>query len=87
MHLRGQFARWLENERARHARAGTALFQQRQHGKREGGRLAGPGLGEAQYVLAFKRGRNGLGLDLGGLGEAGCLDGGKDLFAQAKRIK
>ena len=40
-HLVGQFARGLEDEGARHAGAGAALFQQRQHGQHEGGGLAG----------------------------------------------
>ena len=32
LHLRGELARRLQDERARHARAGAALLQQRQHG-------------------------------------------------------
>ncbi len=50
--LRGEFARRLEDQRARHARPGAALFEQRQHRQREGGGLAGAGLGDAQNVAA-----------------------------------
>ena len=51
--LRGEFARRLEDQRARHARAGAPLFQQRKHRQREGGGLAGAGLGDAEHVAAF----------------------------------
>jgi hypothetical protein len=37
-----------------------------QHGQREGGRLAGAGLGAGEEVVALENGRNGLGLDGGG---------------------
>jgi hypothetical protein len=49
--LRGEFARRLEDQRARHAGAGAALFEQRQHRQHEGGGLAGAGLGDAEDVL------------------------------------
>ena len=48
LHLRGELARRLEDERARHARAGAALLEQRQHRQHEGGRLAGAGLRQAR---------------------------------------
>ena len=54
VHLRRQFARRLENERARHAGAGPAVFQQRQHGQHERCRLAGAGLGNADNVLLLQ---------------------------------
>ena len=53
-HLVGQFARGFEDQGARHAGAGAALFEQRQHGQHEGGGLAGAGLGEAHHVAALR---------------------------------
>ena len=50
-------------ERARHAGAGAALFEQRQHRQHEGGGLAGAGLGDAQHVAALEGGGDGLRLD------------------------
>ena len=50
--LGGELARRLQNQRARHAGAGAALFQQGQHRQHEGGGLAGAGLGDAQHVRA-----------------------------------
>ena len=52
--LRGEFARRLENERARHARPGAALFETAQHRQREGGRLAGARLGDAENVAPLQ---------------------------------
>jgi hypothetical protein len=63
VHLGRQFAGRLEDQRARHARPGAASFEHCQHRQDEGCGLSGSGLGDAQYVLAFQRGRDGLGLD------------------------
>jgi hypothetical protein len=52
--LRGEFTRRLEDQRARHARPGAALLEERQHGQHEGGRLAGARLGNADQVLALQ---------------------------------
>ena len=48
--LRGEFARRLEDQRARHAGAGAALFQHGEHRQHEGGGLAGAGLRDAEHV-------------------------------------
>ena len=67
-HLVGQFAGGLEDEGARHAGAGAALFQKGEHGQHEGGGLAGARLGEAHHVAALEGGGDGLGLDGRGRG-------------------
>ena len=61
--LGGELARRLQNEGARHAGAGAAALQHRQHRQGEGGCLAGPGLGDAQDVAALQGVGNGLFLD------------------------
>ena len=61
--LRGEFARRLQDQRARHARAGAPLLEQRQHGQDESGGLAGAGLGDAENVASGERMRDGLRLD------------------------
>ena len=76
--LGGEFARRLEDERARHARAGAALFEHRQHRQNEGGGLAGAGLGDAEHVAALQDVRNSLVLDGGGGLVAGRFDGGEN---------
>ena len=43
-------------------------------GKREGGRLAGAGLGDAEHVTPCEDVGDGFGLDRGGGGVAGLLD-------------
>ena len=82
--LRGEFARRLEDQRARHARAGAALLQHGEHRQREGGGLAGAGLGDAEHVAAREHVRDRLLLDGGGGGVAGRLDGGENFFGQAE---
>ena len=82
--LRGEFARRLEDQRARHARAGAALFEPRQHRQHEGRRLAGAGLGDAEHILALQGVRNGARLDRRRHGVAGVGDCGKDLWRQAE---
>ena len=62
-HLGGQFAGRLEDQRARHARPGAAAVQDVDHGQGERCRLAGTGLGTAQYVTAHEDVGNGLRLD------------------------
>ena len=54
LHLRGEFARRLEDERARHARAGAALFQHGDHRQHEGRGLAGAGLRDAEHVAGAR---------------------------------
>ena len=65
-HLGRELARGGEHEAARHARAGAAAGEPGDHGQDEGGGLAGPGLGDAEHVAPFERGRDGVGLDRGG---------------------
>ena len=77
--LRGEFARRLENERARHARAGAALFQHGEHRQHEGGGLAGAGLRDAEHVAARENVRDGLLLNGGRSFVAGRVDRGENL--------
>ena len=53
LHLAGELARRFEDQRARHAGAGAAVLEQRQHRQHEGRRLAGAGLREAEHVAAL----------------------------------
>ncbi len=82
--LRGEFARRLEDQRARHAGTGAALLQHGEHRQHEGRRLAGAGLGDAKHVAARENVRNGLVLNGGGGGVAGRSDGGENFFGQAE---
>ena len=82
--LGGELARRLQNERARHAGAGAAALEHRQHRQGEGGGLAGAGLGDAQHVAALQRVGNGLFLDWRRRVVAGRFDGVEHLFAQAE---
>ena len=82
--LRCQFAGRLKDKRAWHPGAGAALLKQRDHRQREGRRLAGAGLSDAQHVLALHHMRDGLRLDRGRGGVAGRGNGREDLVAQAQ---
>ena len=64
--LRGEFARRLEDQRARHAGAGAAVLQHGQHRQHEGGGLAGAGLRDAEHVAPREHVRDRLFLDRGG---------------------
>ena len=57
-HLGGQFTRGAQHQAARHARAGPATAQQRDHRQGEAGGLAGSGLRDPQHVAAFQGGRD-----------------------------
>ena len=85
--LRGEFARRLENQRARHSRPGAALFQHREHRQHEGRGLAGAGLGDAENVAARQNVGDGLFLNGGRGGVAGGRDGGEHLVGQAEMGK
>ena len=85
--LRGEFARRLEDERARHARARAALLEHREHRQHEGGGLAGAGLRDAEHVAPGENVRNGLLLDGGGGFVAGRVDGGENFVGQAEMRK
>ena len=85
--LRCKFARWFEDQRARHARAGAPTLKPGQHGQCEGRRLAGAGLGDTEHVAPGKGVRDGFRLD----GCGGCVAGGRnclqDLLAQAEFVE
>ena len=84
LHLRGELAGRLENERARHPGAGAAVLQHGEHRQREGGGLAGAGLRDAKHVAACEHVRDRLFLDRGG-GRVACrLNRGENLVGQAK---
>ena len=85
--LGGEFARRLEDERARHSRTGATLLQKGQHRQDEGGRLARPRLGDAADVTALQRRRNGALLDRRRRRVASVGDGREDFLAQAKISK
>ena len=85
--LGGEFARRLEDQRARHARAGAALFQHGQHRQRERRRLAGAGLRDAQHVAPGEHVGDGLILDGSGSFVTGRRDGGENFFGQAEMGK
>ena len=85
--LRGEFARRLEDERARHARAGAALFEHGEHRQHEGGGLAGAGLRDAEHVAPGENVRDGLLLDGGGGLVAGRFNGGENLVGKAEMRK
>ena len=69
-YLGGQFARRLQNERARHARLGAALRENIDHRQDETGGLSGARLGASEDVASHQNDGNGLFLDRGGRGVA-----------------
>ena len=85
--LGGELAGRLQDQRARHARPGAALFQQRQHRQHECRGLAGAGLGDAEHIPSCQHVGNGLVLDRSGGGVASGRDGGEDLFGQAEMVE
>jgi hypothetical protein len=50
--LGGKLAGRRQYQRARHSRPGAPPLESRQHRQNEGGRLAGPRLGDAENVAA-----------------------------------
>ena len=86
-HLRRELARRLQNERARHARAGAALLQHGQHRQHECRRLAGAGLRDAEHVAPGEHVGDGLILDGGGSFVTGRRNGGENFFGQAEMRK
>ena len=79
-----EFAGRLEDQRARHARARAALLEHGQHRQREGRRLAGAGLGDAEHVAPREHVGDGLILDRGGSLVTGRRNGGENFFGQAE---
>ena len=82
--LRGQFAGWLQNERARHAGPCAACFEARKHGQGKGSRLARAGLRNAQNIAPLQSMGDGLGLNGRGVCIAGGCDGLQDFFTESK---
>ena len=82
--LRGELARRLQDQRARHPGTGAAGFQDGQHRQGEGRGLAGACLGDAEHVLAGEHVGDSLGLDGGRRRVAGGRDRRKNLIAQAE---
>ena len=87
--LRGEFARRREHQRARRLRRGAAALgeQAMDDRRREGRRLAGAGLGEAQHVPPGERRGNGLELDGGGRDVAVVAEGAENDLGEAKVVK
>ena len=82
-----QFARRLEDERARHACPRSALFEECQHRQHEGCRFACPCLRDAADIATLQGRRNGTSLDRRGYRVTRVSDGRKDFLAQAKISK
>ncbi len=85
--LRRQFARRLQNQRARHARLGPAARQHLDHRQGEGGGLARARLRDADHVAALQHMGNALRLNGGGGGVAAFGHGLQHLGRKAKRIE
>ena len=83
-HLGGEFARRLEDQRARHARLGAAARQHLDHRQGEGRRLAGAGLRDADDVAPLQHMGDALRLDGGWGGVAALRDGLQNLGREAK---
>ena len=82
--LRGEFARRLEDERARHAGAAAALGQNVDHRQHEARRLARPRLRDADQVAHHQHRGNGLRLNGRGGGIAGIGYGLDQLVGKAE---
>jgi len=78
--LRRQLASRREDQRARHAGAGSASLEPHQHRQDEGGGLAGAGLGDAKHVATRDGMRHGSRLNGSGSVEACRRDGGQNLW-------
>src|SRR5262245_52991117 len=87
LNLRGELARRLEDEGARHSRARAAMLEHGEHRQREGRGLAGAGLGDAEHVAAREHVRYRLLLNGSGGGVAGRLYRGENFVGQAELRK
>lgn len=83
-HLGCKFARRLHNQRARHACACAAFFEQCQHRQYEGRRLACARLGNAANVAAHQGRRNGASLNRCRHGVAGISYSGKNFWLRPR---
>ena len=79
-----EFAGRLDDERPRHPRPCTALFELGEHRQDEGGGLAGTGLGDAEYVAAREYLRDRLFLNRSGIGVTGRGDRSENFIGQAE---
>ena len=84
LHLRCEFARRFEDQRARHPRPCAAFLEHGQHRQHEGRGLAGAGLGDAKHVTPREDVGDRLFLDGGGLGVTRGGNGRENLVGQAK---
>jgi hypothetical protein len=82
--LRGQFARRLQNQAARHQRAAPSMRQNVDHRQHETRRLARTRLGNGDQVAHHQHGGDGLGLDGRGRIIAGGHDRAQQFFRQAE---
>ena len=78
--LRGELARRLEDEGARHPRARPALFEDGEHRQDEACRLAGAGLRDAEHVAALEHVRDRARLNRRRLDIPACLDRCEDFW-------
>ena len=87
--LGDQLAGRGQHQRAAHGRAVRDGVGEHalDDGEREGGRLAGAGLGDAEQVAAFEQGRDGLGLDRGGDRVALLVERAQDGPGKAEILK
>src|SRR4029077_16563166 len=85
--LRGELARRLKNESARHPGASAAALQHRQHRQCEGRSLTRAGLGDAQNVAALEGMGNSLFLNRRRRIVARRFDGFEHFLAQAEFVK
>ena len=84
--LHGKLTGRRQHERTRALRLGALAGsgKQLQDGQREGRRLAGAGLGDAQHVAALEQRRNGACLDRRGGGVLGSVQGTQQRLGQAE---
>ena len=79
-----QLARRLEDQGARHARPAAALMEDVDHRQHEASRLAGPGLGDADQVLAHQHRRDRRALDRRRLAIAAVGNGAEQFVGKAE---
>ena len=87
LHLRREFAGRFEDQGARHACPGAALFEHGEHRQDEGRGLAGAGLGDAENVPAGQNVGDRLFLNGGRGGVAGGRNCGENLVGQSEMGK
>ena len=84
--LDGKLARRRQHQRPRVLGLGTLAESGEvlQDGQREGGGLAGAGLGDAQHVAALQQRRDGARLDRRGHGVTGGIEGTQQRLGEAE---